>query len=182
VTTSTWNVSTSGNWNNPADWLGGVPNSSTTDVVISIAGKYTVDLGSGETYAVHNVTLNNATATLQIDGTLNLAGAMTLTAGTLTLDGTISGGTIVAGGGTTTFAGGTLSGVTYQGTLNFSAASSSLTVVDGLTMTGSGGSGAGTINLTGIYDIPGFLGLAKKGVDGDSRKDSCLRHDSRRIS
>jgi uncharacterized protein (DUF433 family) len=30
--------------------------------------------------------------------------------------------------------------------------------------------------------IPGFLGLAKKGVDGDSRKDSCLRHDSRRIS
>jgi fibronectin-binding autotransporter adhesin len=56
------------------------------------------------------------------------------------------------------FQGGLLSGVTYDGTLTMSATSSSVSVSNGLTMTGVSGSGAGAINLTGIDDSINFEG------------------------
>src|SRR6202044_644016 len=101
-------------------------------------------------------TIDHSGGAIDIAGTLNNAGATlnigTGTAlGTLTLEsnGTIENGTIADAGSGLTFSSGTLSGVTYQGPLNLS--SSSLYVSNGLTLRGLGGSGPGTLNLTGTY-------------------------------
>jgi hypothetical protein len=151
--TSTWNVSTSGSWGIAKDWLGGVPNSSTTDVLISIAGAYTVSLKAGQEYAVHDVTLNNATATLDIEGVLDLAGTLNLTSGHLHIDGAINGGTIATGGGNVTFDDCTLTGVTWEGALNIDAPLDSgpeaVNVAGGLTLTGANGVGAGSLSIEG---------------------------------
>jgi hypothetical protein len=58
---SSWNVSFSGDWNTPADWLGSVPDSATANATISLPGTYTVDISGGETITAASVTLNNAT-------------------------------------------------------------------------------------------------------------------------
>ena len=47
------------------------------------------------------------------------------------------------------FTGGTLSGVTYDGTMDMSASGSTVYVTNGLTLAGVNGTGSGTINLTG---------------------------------
>jgi hypothetical protein len=101
-------------------------------------------------------TFGGAGNAITIDGTLDNSGA-TLTVGpgtalgTITLgnSGTILDGTIKDGGSGFTFNYGTLDGVTYDGTLDLSATSADLTVVDGITLHGSGGTGAGDIELTG---------------------------------
>ena len=103
--------------------------------------------------------------TLVIDGALTNTGAILnvgpgtgLPSVVLASDGTISGGTIVDQGSGMTFQGGTLSGVTYDGTLNLSASSSSVYVATSLTATGVNGTGAGTVNLTGTSDDIYFEG------------------------
>src|SRR6202044_2138204 len=63
---------------------------------------------------------------------------------TLEYNGTITGGTIEDSSGTAQFTGGTLDGVAYQGTLALQQ-SGYVYVDDGLT--GTGGSGPGTITL-----------------------------------
>ena len=50
------------------------------------------------------------------------------------------------------FQGGTLNGVTYDGTLDLSPNSSSVYIANGLTATGVNGTGPGTVNLTGTSD------------------------------
>jgi hypothetical protein len=81
MSNSSWNVASSGDWNTPADWLGGVPDSATANAIIALPGTYTVDIGGGESVTAASVTLNNATATLRIDGALNLGGVLDLKAG-----------------------------------------------------------------------------------------------------
>ena len=115
----------------------------------------TLNLGSTFTFAQLG-TLDHTGGIVNVTGTLNDAGATlnvgTGTAlGTLTLvsSGTIENGTIADPGSGLAFTGGTLSGVTYDGTMNLSASSSYVYVTNGLTMFGVGGTGAGTINLTG---------------------------------
>src|SRR6202158_836924 len=109
--------------------------------------------GNYTTAQLSSITENGGT--IYIDGTLTNTGA-TLNAGpgtslsslVLASDGTIIGGTIAdAGSGLASF-GGTLDGVTYQGMLDLSASSSPIFVKDGL----PGGTGGGTINLTGQSD------------------------------
>ena len=56
------------------------------------------------------------------------------------------------------FSGGTLNGVTYDGTLDLSPNSSSVIITNGLTATGASGTGPGTVNLTGISDYVYFEG------------------------
>ncbi|MDQ2801132.1 MAG: hypothetical protein M3Y41_00010 [Pseudomonadota bacterium] len=88
-------------------------------------------------------------------GTLAVGGGSAL--GALRVTGTIANGTIRDGGGGLTFIGnsiahpdgGTLQNVTYQGALTLASALSRLTV-EGLTLTGAGGNGAGTLNMTGV--------------------------------
>ncbi|MGH7044231.1 MAG: hypothetical protein ACREFY_19165, partial [Acetobacteraceae bacterium] len=87
-------------------------------------------------------------------GTLNVGGGTAL--GQLQDNGVISSGTIHDSGGGLTFIGaqpsgaygGTLTDVTYEGTLNLIPAFSTLDV-SGLTVTGANGNGAGVINLLG---------------------------------
>jgi len=76
----------------------------------------------------------------------------------LVLNGTIVGGTIVEQGSGVKFQSGTLSGVTYDGTLDLSANSSTVFIASGLTARGVNGSGAGTVNLTGTSDDIYFEG------------------------
>ena len=73
-------------------------------------------------------TLNDAGATLNV-GTGTALGTLTLVSG-----GTIENGTIADAGSGVAFAGGTLSGVTYDGTLNLSNNSAYVYVANGLTM------------------------------------------------
>ncbi len=85
-------------------------------------------------------------------GTLALGTGSTLGShlGAIGLSGSIVGGTIADGGGGLSFTGGTgvLDGVTYQGTLNLSAAAAAVTLTDSTEVTGASG-GAGTILATG---------------------------------
>lgn len=97
MTTCTWNVSANGDWSDASDWSGGVPNSSTATATVAEPGTYTVVIASTEDISEGPVALDDANATLEFDGTLNLAGTLTLTAGSMNLTGTINGGTINTG-------------------------------------------------------------------------------------
>jgi hypothetical protein len=115
----------------------------------------TLNLGSSFTLAQlgtvnHTGGIVALTGTLDnTGGTLNVGTGSALATLTLNSNGTIKNGTIYDAGSGLVFSGGTLDGVTYQGVLDMSAASSSVIVKDGITLTGAGGTGNGTINLTG---------------------------------
>ncbi|MBV9749502.1 MAG: hypothetical protein JO157_11875, partial [Acetobacteraceae bacterium] len=135
------------------------------------ASKGTITVAAGGTFALDG-TLTTAAllglglsgpGTLAIDGTLNNAGSsLQLKPGgalaSLTLaGGTLSGGTLSLAGGTLLTSAGaqpsTLDGVTVQGTLNLSQAQSGaaapLQLRDNVVFEGAGGTGAGSIVLTG---------------------------------
>jgi hypothetical protein len=78
MTTFTWKSSISGEWVTASDWMpaGGPPDISTDSAVIDAAGSYTVTVG-GEIFSVDQVSLDAATATLQIDGSLGFSGSAT---------------------------------------------------------------------------------------------------------
>ena len=78
------------------------------------------------------------------DGRCWLGGTLILASG-----GTIVGGTIVDQGSGVEFQSGTLSGVTYDGTLNLSPNNSTVYITTSLTANNLAGTGPGTINLTG---------------------------------
>ena len=102
-------------------------------------------LNVGGTFTVNGGALNVN------DGTLTLGGTLNESSGSITLgsDGTISGGTLDVTGGAFNWDGGTLSGLTYEGTLNLVGSSATGFVTNGLTMAASSGGGSGTINVTG---------------------------------
>ena len=145
-----WTSGVSGDWGTAANWNpSGVPNGTTAAAAISVPGNYTVTIAGNEDFTVGTLSINNPLATLNLAGTLSVTNSLSLQSGTLALSGTIIGGTIETYSGILSAAGGTLDGVTYWGPLNLSPASSSLFIKDGITLTGAGGSGKGTINLTG---------------------------------
>src|SRR5262249_7567807 len=102
-------------------------------------------------------TMNAANATLNDSGTLILGSSLTVQNGTFQLEGSgsIVGGTLTLTGGTFTWSGGVLDEVTYQGTLDLTAQSSSVEIANGLTATGVGGAGPGTVTL-GDYSVVTF--------------------------
>ncbi len=105
-------------------------------------------------------TLNLSGGALTVDsgpnGQINLNGTLTQTGGTLTIDGTISGGTIDSTAGTIVWGDGILSGVTFDGPLNLTSSSASVQLANGTTVVGSSGTGLGTINDTGANAQLGF--------------------------
>jgi hypothetical protein len=100
---------------------------------------------------------NDGSIIVSNGGVINLTGAptaalinsITKSNGTVRIGGTVNGGTIAAPTGGVGGDGGTLAGVTYQGTLDLSAANSSLTLAGGTGFFGATGSGAATINFNG---------------------------------
>ncbi len=143
-----WKTGTSGSWTTGPNWNTGSAPSAGDDVLIAASGSYSISAGSA--ISIRSITISGAGATLSPSSTLNLAGVLSLTAGTYALNGsTINGGTISVAGGTFQVTRGTLSAVSYQGALSLAAASASLTVVGGISLSQASGSGAGTINLTG---------------------------------
>ena len=106
-----------GSWENTTAWTSsGVPQAGDDALIgTNVAGTYTVTLSAVETPST--VTLNDPTATLLIaaGGGQLIDGNLTLTAGTLALDGMFESGTVIANGGSFAPAGGTLLGATWQG-------------------------------------------------------------------
>ncbi|WP_294540035.1 hypothetical protein, partial [uncultured Rhodoblastus sp.] len=88
-----------------------------------------------------SATLNNISAMLTIGSDANYPSIVLLSGGA------ISGGVIKDYGSGFQASGGTLSGVTYEGALDLTPSSSSVTIVGGLTATGANGSGPGVINV-----------------------------------
>ena len=83
MSTTSWNGAT-GDWSNAVDWSNGVPNSSTTDAVITASGSYTVSIGDpASSFAVGSLNLGAAGATLAVTGALFVTGNFSQTAGTL---------------------------------------------------------------------------------------------------
>jgi hypothetical protein len=153
-----WKNGAAGDWAVAANWDTGAMPTSLDAVTIDAPGTYTATISGAD--AAQSLTLNDAGATVMDTGTLTLAGALTVAAGTFDLaaGGIVNGGTLSATGGSFAWNGGTLSGSTYQGTLDLTAAGASLTVANGLTATGAGGAGAGTINADGLATSLTFAG------------------------
>jgi hypothetical protein len=152
----TWN-GVSGNWTNAANWNGGVAPGSGDTAYLTGAGAYTVTLFSAA--SVGGVTMNAANALFYDAGALTLGGTFALQAGTLALAyGSLDGGTLALDGGTLAAEGGTLDDVAVQGVLQLNQANATLFVQGGLGMAGAGGSGAGSLQLTGSYAALNFLG------------------------
>ena len=147
----------SGDWTNAGDWSGGAAPEAADSVTIGGAGAFTLTLYTAT--PVGNVTMNAANALFYDAGALTLGGTFALQAGTLALAfGSLNGGTLALSGGTLAAEGGTLNGVAVQGALNLSQNNATLLVENGLAMAGSGGTGAGSIALTGQYASLTFLG------------------------
>jgi hypothetical protein len=152
----TWN-GVSGNWTNAANWSGGVAPGAGDTANLTGAGAYTVTLYSAA--SIGGVTMNAANALFYDAGVLTLGGIFALQAGTFALAyGSLDGGTLALDGGTLAAEGGTLDDVAVQGTLQLNQSNATLFVQGGLAMAGAGGSGAGSIQLTGSYAALNFLG------------------------
>ena len=152
MTTYHWKSATSADWGIAADWdKGSVPTTASADAVIAAAGTYVVTYGTldnGDT--LDSLTLGAGGATLDVGALLTLAGsrAVDVAAGTLALvDGAdLVNAKVTLAGGVATFSGtSTLSGDSFAGRLALDGAS--VVIENGLTLTGPGGTGAGTLDL-----------------------------------
>ena len=167
-----WKTAVSGDWSTGTLWTGNIAPAGTDDVTVGIAGAYDVTVSTA--HAARTLVLNDATGTLEVQNTLTMGGALTVSNGLLLLDSggvlnngtagslvvsagtftfgdgsTIKGGSVKITGGTFNANGGTLSATKVLGPLNLVTPGASLSVVGGLTATGPAGTGAGTINVTG---------------------------------
>jgi len=166
TTGDSWKSAVSGNWTTAADWSTGVAPTSSNDATIAVAGTYTVTISSA--VAAKSLTINDANATVadSSGGTLSIATTLAVTAGTFSLgsESEIVGGTISTGpSGTFSVQGGALSGVTYEGSLTLTGLGVALTLTNGTTLTGTGGTGGGALSLTGVDDsvtMTGSVSLA----------------------
>ena len=120
---------------------------SETDASLNLGGSFTTAALSTITRSGGTVTLNgsvdNSAATLDV-GTGSALGTLVLPTGAA-----VSGGVIHDAGGGLAPQGAALDGVTYEGTLDLSASNALVHVSGGIVFAGAGGSGPGSINLTG---------------------------------
>ncbi len=144
-----WVATSGGDWAQGSNWSTGVAPTAVDSATIDRTGSYSVTISGADTVGSLLVTDPGATVSINANANLAVTGTLTLSAGSLNLSGTLSGGTIVSSGGTIVWSGGTLSGVSYDGTLNLSSTSSYVYITNGLTLAGASGTGLGTINLTG---------------------------------
>ena len=152
MTAYAW-IGGTGNWKVASNWSPGSPAGppkATDSATISATGPaYTVTISSAD--VAQSLTESSASATVDDSGSLTLSGTFTLSAGTFILGpgGTLSSGTTKLVGGTFACDGGTLSGVTYDGTLDLSGSGASVNLASCTVVNNAAGTGAGTINDTG---------------------------------
>jgi hypothetical protein len=157
MATTNWKAVT-GDWSTAADWTNGVPDSPTTIANLGGAASYTVTVSGGETFKIGTLNLTDVNAALSLGGTLTVSTLINLSAGVLTLSGDIVGGAIKQTGGSIVYANGMLDGVKFEGTMDLSANSATVRVYNGLSLTGSTGTGPGTVNVTGSSSQLNFYG------------------------
>jgi hypothetical protein len=149
---------------------------------INVTGGATLDLAPNLDTAALGTIVVSSGGVVELDGALDNSGA-TLSVGTnyalsrVTLDGTIGSGTIVDGGNGIAFNNGTLDGVTYEGTMRLNTANAKANIYDGITLTGAGGVGSGTVNVTGASAELNFVGTqtvdnARINLGNSSSSDS----------
>src|SRR5579859_3934601 len=129
MTTTNW-IGGSADWSVSSDWSAGVPNSTTVVANLASAATYTVSIAGGESFTVGTLNITDANATLSLSGTLTVTTLFSLSAGTLSLGGTIIGGALKQTGGTITYANGLLQGVKFEGTMDMSAASAHVRIAN----------------------------------------------------
>jgi len=135
-----WVSATNGDWGTGANWSTGKVPGASTNTSIAVAGSYTATVSISE--AAKSLTIDNAGATLADNASLKIGKSLSVLAGTLAL-GTgaeIVGGTLSLGTSAVLLStSGTLSGITYEGSLYFDESHASLYLTNGITLTGSGG-------------------------------------------
>jgi D-alanine-D-alanine ligase-like ATP-grasp enzyme len=103
--TTAWKSAVSADWSVASDWTSGVaPNDGSALATVAVAGTYKVTVGALETFSLGTLTINNASATLDLAGTLTLSGGLTVGAGKVLLDhgGTLNGAASLAANTTLT--------------------------------------------------------------------------------
>jgi fibronectin-binding autotransporter adhesin len=159
-----WAAPTSGNWSNPANWVGGVVPGSAETAAITVPGTYTVTLDVGDTIAGMQLgassgtqTLLSAGHTLHVSGTtqVNANGLLWLKASTLDGGTLANGGKVFVEGATSVTTGITTSAgslIRLQGNSAYSTAvltvASAFTNNGGIVLTDSNSSYGATLNVT----------------------------------
>jgi hypothetical protein len=144
-----WVTGSSADWTTPAAWNQGVaPDDLSAAVTISAAGNYVVGIAIGETEFAGSLSIDAASASLTVAGTLDVAGVLTLQSGTLRLAGLLEHATLVLSGGVLAVNGGTLDGVTILGTLAPSRFQP-IAVEGGISLLAADGSQPGSLDVTG---------------------------------
>jgi hypothetical protein len=148
--TIAWSAAVSGNWSDSTKWTGGVVPTAADDVVITMAGTYTITLDTNPT--VNSLTIGEASGSQTLTGvekTLNIntativnaKGVIDLGGGVLnlndasTLAGTIKNGTVTST--TLTSNSGTLDGVTVGSSMTIGGTlhiANGITLADGVTV------------------------------------------------
>ncbi len=140
-----WVSSGGGDWGTGSSWSSGAVPDPSTDALDALPGVVTISSPS----TAHSLTINNTSGTIEVlFSALALSGLLNVQAGAFVLDGTLTGGTIAAAGGSFLLGGfsSTVSGITYEGTLTLGLFQ--YLTIDGITLLGAGGIGAGTLAVT----------------------------------
>ena len=171
-----WGNSSGGDWDTAANWQGGVNPGPADDAVINIAVANPITHSQNTTDQVNSLSVtgkaavNLGSGTLQIAGTLASNGSVTIEGGTLR-NATVSAGTTITAANSSN----TLSGVTFDGTLDMgSVYGAKMTVTSGLTLNGTillgsaDGSDVGTLTVQGTQSWSGTGSILFGGSDTTS--------------
>jgi hypothetical protein len=158
MTAYTWTGGT-GDWDIGSNWSpsGGPPTATDSATINETGAAYTVTVDTAD--VAKSLTENSASATVEDTGSLTLSKTFALEAGAFLLDGgELSGGTVKLEGGTFDFSSnnGTLSRVTFDGTLDLSAEETYVSLANGTTVNDAAGTGPGTIDDNGYGTIVYF--------------------------
>ena len=150
MTTTSWNGGR-GDWNSASHWSAGIP-TGPTDAVIDAPGRYRLTIGPADQAIAHSLDMNAADASLAVDGSFSFYdGPFALQAGTVRLNagGVLQGSVLSLEGGSLQCWGGTLHVTSLEGDLKINRAGESLYIAKDVAYSGAGGTGGGTIELTG---------------------------------
>jgi hypothetical protein len=181
-----WAAATSGNWSNPANWVGGVVPGPTETAVITVPGTYTVTLDVSDTIGGLQLggssgvqTLLAASQTLRVSGRsqVNSNGLLWLKASTLAGGTLANGGKVYAEGATSVTTGITTSAgslIRLQGNSSYSTSvltiASAFTNNGGIVLTDSNSSYGATLIVTSgaLTNAPGATIDVLVGTGGPS--------------